>query len=92
MKLGLQGVTVVFASGDEGVNGNHGGGCSGNQSTIFGAVAPASCPYVTSVGGTTLPNGSYPGDAEIASVGFSSGGGFSNIWEAPSYQHDAVST
>ena len=43
---------------------------------------PASCPFVTSVGGTT---GINPERA----VNFSSGG-FSNIWSRPSWQQEAV--
>jgi tripeptidyl-peptidase-1 len=44
---------------------------------------PASCPYVTSVGGTRYI------EPEVA-VFFSSGG-FSNVWARPAYQDQAVS-
>ncbi|KHN98389.1 Peptidase S8/S53, subtilisin/kexin/sedolisin [Metarhizium album ARSEF 1941] len=91
MKLGLQGSSIVFASGDGGVAGGHGGECLGNKSDIFNPASPASCPYVTSVGATLLPPGSAPGDAESATERFGSGGGFSNIWTAPDYQKTAVS-
>lgn len=92
MKLGLQGTTLLFASGDGGVAGLHGHVCLGKDYDIFQPLTPASCPYVTTVGGTTLPSGSVPGDAEEATTSFASGGGFSNIWPAPNYQRDAISS
>ncbi|CEJ94487.1 hypothetical protein VHEMI10013 [[Torrubiella] hemipterigena] len=61
MKLGLQGTTVVVASGDAGVAGRHGDGCINGGSdrhhhnTVFNPAMPASCPYVTSVGSTIIP-------------------------------------
>lgn len=91
MKLGLQGTSIVFASGDDGV-ARRSGPCLGPKRNIFTPGEPASCPYVTSVGATTLPSGKEPGDAETAVTSFSSGGGFSNIWTTPSYQANAVSS
>lgn len=91
MKLGLQGTTLVFSSGDGGVAGGHGNVCLGSDKSIFSPSAPGSCPYVTSVGSTTLPAGSKIGDPETATSRFSSGGGFSNTWAQPAYQKDAVS-
>ncbi|KAG8409357.1 hypothetical protein J3459_017535 [Metarhizium acridum] len=91
MKLGLQGSSIVFASGDGGVAGGHGGDCLGNGD-IFNPASPASCPYVTSVGATLLPPGSSPGAPESATERFGSGGGFSNIWTSPDYQKAAVSS
>lgn len=59
---------------------------------IFSPDFPATCPYVTVVGGTTLPTGANVAiDAEVAVTRFPSGGGFSNIYEIPSYQASAVS-
>lgn len=56
MKLALQGVTVVVASGDTGVQGQF--GCLENfdNSTARGFAPgfPASCPYVTAVGATQV--------------------------------------
>lgn len=89
MKLGLQGVSVVYASGDGGVAGGHGGDCLGSKRDIFNPAHPSSCPYITSVGSTVIPRG---GSAEVATSRFASGGGFSNIWETPSYQSAAVSS
>jgi tripeptidyl-peptidase I len=58
---------------------------------IFSPDFPATCPYITTVGATTLPLGANAStDAEVAVTRFGSGGGFSNIYPIPSYQSDAV--
>ncbi|KAH9019209.1 subtilisin-like protein [Lactarius hengduanensis] len=76
LMLGARGASVLFASGDYGVGQ---GGC-----TRFTPVFPATCPYVTAVGGTTSS------DPEVgASL---SGGGFSEYFGRPAYQQQAVST
>jgi tripeptidyl-peptidase-1 len=81
-QLGTRGVSVIFSSGDTGV----GSACQtndGKNTTRFLPIFPASCPYVTSVGGTTnIP--------EVA-VDFSSGG-FSDVYPRPAYQDAAVSS
>jgi len=87
MKLGLQGVSVIYSSGDFGVAGN-GGACidsvtgAYNNGTkgLFNPSFPGVCPYVTSVGATQVMNGSSVRTPESASqrVIFS-GGGFSNV-------------
>jgi tripeptidyl-peptidase-1 len=80
-QLGARGVSVIFSSGDEGV----GSAClsnDGTNTTRFDPIYPASCPFVTSVGGT------YQINPERA-VSFSSGG-FSDRFARPSYQDDAV--
>ncbi|KAK0622693.1 peptidase S8/S53 domain-containing protein, partial [Immersiella caudata] len=54
LKLGLQGVTVVASTGDEGTAGRH-SECpepSSNEKRPFHVSFPASCPWVTAVGGT----------------------------------------
>lgn len=81
-QLGTRGVSVIFSSGDTGV----GSACQtndGKNTTRFLPIFPASCPYVTSVGGTTKVQ---PEQA----VSFSSGG-FSDLYDRPSYQDAAVS-
>lgn len=81
-QLGSRGVSVLFSSGDSGV----GGACitnDGSNRIHFPPQFPAACPWVTSVGATTHTS------PETA-VSFSSGG-FSDLWERPSYQNDAVS-
>ncbi|WPH02942.1 alkaline serine protease AorO [Acrodontium crateriforme] len=93
MKLGMQGVTVVLASGDSGVaarstdDGNS-DGCLGTGQ-VFSPDFPASCPYVLGVGATLL-TGDVSKDEEVAVTRFPSGGGFSNIYPTPDYQKDAV--
>lgn len=89
MKLGLIGVTTVVSSGDAGV-ADRGNYCWGPHHDIFVPDDLSSCPYITSVGSTTLPKGSKVGDAEIATNSFSSGGGFSNVFTTPSWQSNAV--
>jgi len=85
MKLGLQGVTVVLSSGDQGVAGAVGGTC-----TKFIPGFPASCPFITVVGGTGLSSTTSLTAGEIASTSYASGGGFSNVFAAPSYQSTAI--
>ena len=94
MKLGMQGVSIVIASGDSGVAGRDGddspNGCLGGG-TIFSPDFPASCPYLTALGATFLPEGADVNtDSEVAVTRFPSGGGFSNIYPIPDYQADAV--
>lgn len=98
MKLALQGVTVVYSSGDFGVAGN-GGQCINEDGTAytdgssgqFNPSFPGGCPWVTSVGATQMRNGSNVREAEVAceEVIFS-GGGFSNVFSMPDYQRTAV--
>ena len=88
MKLGLQGVSFVFSSGDSGVSSSW--GCGGTRKQqLFNPNFPSNCPYVTSVGATTL-TGSAATDHERAVTQFPSGGGFSNFFPRPSYQDAAV--
>ncbi|GAM86246.1 hypothetical protein ANO11243_042580 [Dothideomycetidae sp. 11243] len=95
MKLGMQGTSIIIASGDSGVaaRGSDDGnadGCLG-KGEVFNPDFPASCPYVTAVGATYLPPGASPqGDNEVAVTRFPSGGGFSNIYSQPSYQKSNV--
>ncbi|KAL7934123.1 peptidase S8/S53 domain-containing protein [Trichoderma chlorosporum] len=89
MKLGLRGVTVIFASGDSGVGWF--GICNDNT---FGTVTPADCPFVTAVGATNLTSSSI-NNGQVKFIEHAarlSGGGFSNIFGTPSYQADAVNS
>lgn len=94
MKLSLQGVTIVGATGDFGVAGN-GGDCiedaDGNES-IFNPLALTNCPYVLAVGSTQLAPGHHNGSEgnEIATTELFSSGGFSNIYPAPEWQKSAI--
>ncbi|KAH9068287.1 peptidase S8/S53 domain-containing protein [Lactarius deliciosus] len=87
-QLGLRGVGVLFSSGDDGAGD---GDClvqsnSGEQFVQFLPIFPATCPWVTSVGGTTGH------DPEVAAS--ISGGGFSisGYFPRQPYQADAIST
>ena len=96
MKLGMQGISVVVSSGDYGVAGFPGdptpNGCLGDGS-IFNPQFPTNCPYITSLGATFLPAGAdVTKDEEIAVNRFYSGGGFSNIYEAPDWQTSFIAT
>ncbi|KAF8264384.1 peptidase S8/S53 domain-containing protein [Lactarius quietus] len=76
LQLGARGISVLVASGDKGV------GCPVDSAGDgrFMPEFPASCPFVTSVGGT-----SYDVlRGEIAAP--FSGGGFSNYFASPPYQ------
>ncbi|KAI0740355.1 family S53 protease-like protein [Earliella scabrosa] len=79
-QLAARGASVIFSSGDGGVSGGQpNDACDGGP---FRPTFPSTCPYVTSVGGTTGIN------PEVA-VPFSSGG-FSKFFPRPSYQDAAV--
>ncbi|KAI9455152.1 tripeptidyl peptidase A [Lactarius psammicola] len=88
-QLGARGVSLLFSSGDGGVgDGNPDPATQtcftndGTNQTKFIPLFPASCPFVTAVGGTVhVP--------EVA-VDFS-GGGFSNYFLRPIWQQIAVS-
>ncbi|KAJ5133090.1 hypothetical protein N7448_001881 [Penicillium atrosanguineum] len=89
MKLGMQGVSVVVASGDSGVAGAS--SCLGEDGKVFNPDFPASCPYLTAVGATVIPLGAGATEHKEEAVSrFPSGGGFSNIYEHPDYQAQAV--
>lgn len=80
--LAVRGVSVLSGSGDWGP----GSTCQSNDgksTTRLLPFFPASCPWMTAVGGTT-------GYAPEKAVSFS-GGGFSDLWPQPWYQKEAVS-
>ncbi|KAG6005202.1 hypothetical protein E4U21_000331 [Claviceps maximensis] len=74
-KLGARGVSVLVSTGDFGV----GDKCPDGR---FVAQFPATCPWVTAVGGT---NGINPEKAWLHSQG-----GFSDLFHQPNYQAEAV--
>ncbi|KAH9015095.1 subtilisin-like protein [Lactarius pseudohatsudake] len=85
-QLGTRGASVLFSTGNDGVG--H-GNClvrdnSGNSWFQFRPTFPSTCPWVTSVGGTTGYN------PEVAAS--LSGGGFSVYFPRPPYQNNAVPT
>ncbi|KAH8995561.1 subtilisin-like protein [Lactarius hatsudake] len=80
-QLGARGVSVLLSAGDDGV----GKDCKDEFGNVrFANSFPASCPYLTAVGGTT------DHDPEVAAP--LSGGGFSDHFPRPAYQDVAVST
>jgi len=80
-KAGARGITLLYASGDEGANEKGG---------KFVPEGPGSSPYVTAVGGTKpATNWPKPGAGSEEAIGLSSGG-FSAYWPIPDYQKDAV--
>jgi tripeptidyl-peptidase-1 len=85
MKAGAQGLSILFASGDQGVCGRE--GCGGLFSaTRFKPDFPAASPYITAVGGTDFVTYQV-GDEQAWQSG---GGGFSDTFDIPAYQADAV--
>jgi len=78
--LGIRGISLLESSGDEGV----GAGClsQDGKKPQFNPIFPATCPYITSVGGTVQF------DPVQAWVG--SSGGFSYYFKQPWYQAAAV--
>ncbi|KAK0512051.1 hypothetical protein JMJ35_005179 [Cladonia borealis] len=102
LKLGLMGTTVIVSVSDHGTASGRGSFCiddrTGNATGgRFSPTFPSSCPWVTSVGGTQMPQ---PTDLrtlaattnetafrkELSKQILSSGGGFSNVFLAPPYQ------
>ncbi|THV08230.1 tripeptidyl peptidase A [Dendrothele bispora CBS 962.96] len=88
-QLGARGVSLMFSSGDGGVGDGDDNPATqtcltndGKNQTKFIPGFPASCPFVTAVGGTEFI------EPEIAV--FFSGGGFSNFFARPAYQDEAV--
>lgn len=79
-QLGARGVSVLVAAGDSGVGGS--GDCVVDGVKEFAVSFPASCPWVTTVGGTS---GQAPEAAWT-----DGGGGFSSLFGQPSYQADTV--
>ncbi len=92
----LQGQSVVAASGDSGSEDCY-NPLSSTGSKRLAVDDPASQPYVTGVGGTTLAIGSTPqetvwntqsGSQNLGEPG-AGGGGVSSLWPMPTYQSSA---
>eukprot|EP01133_Synstelium_polycarpum_P014079 gene14079-16595_t len=90
MKLGLLGITVIVASGDNGAPGELYQEC---RDAHLSATFPGSSPFVTSVGATMVPDNSKPHHEVPASFPealITTGGGFSAYSAMPEYQASAV--
>lgn len=86
--LTKRGTTVLHSSGDGGSTGGQRGNCrsrDGKNTKTTMPTFPASCPWVTGVGGSS--HGSNP----TQGIGFSSGG-FSYYFDQPSWQASAASS
>jgi len=79
-QIGARGISVLFASGDQGVWGRSGHG------SRFHPDFPGASPYITTVGGTDFVTDKI-GDEMAWSAG---GGGFSDTFAMPSYQSEVV--
>ncbi|KAF7318745.1 Peptidase S53 domain-containing protein [Mycena chlorophos] len=96
-KLGLMGMTFLYPAGDHGVAGVDGfclnsTGQEDPNGQIFMPVFPASCPYVTALGGTQLAGGKTVLHKDAETTWVHTGGGFSNYFAMPSYQRSAVTS
>ncbi|KAH8985706.1 subtilisin-like protein [Lactarius akahatsu] len=80
--LGSLGVSILVSSGNDGIGQ---GTCMNKDGMVrFIPTFPATCPWVTVVGGTT--------DYEPEAAAVFSGGGFSDHFERPLYQRRSVPT
>jgi len=84
MQAGTQGLSILFASGDQGVCGREGCGLFRHS---YHPDFPAASPYVTAVGGTDFATAGVIGAEKTWADG---GGGFSDTFAIPSYQASAV--
>ncbi len=94
-EMAAQGQTVAAAAGDSGASD-----CLGYRATrtnpLAGAIGvddPASQPYVTGVGGTTISDAATIDSSPSSQVVWDTadvegtGGGVSSIWPRPTYEH-----
>lgn len=105
IKMGLRGISVLVASGDDGVTGLRPklrNVSPEDLCTQSGPQWPSSSPYITTVGATML----LPYNPQVAQMFFltkeeivcsaemggiiTTGGGFSNVYAIPKYQRRAV--
>jgi len=86
MKAGTMGLSVLFASGDQGVCGREGCGLFKHK---YHPDFPAASPYITAVGGTDFATKGVIGDEKAWNDG---GGGQSDTFDIPSYQATAVAS
>ncbi|KDN41339.1 subtilisin-like protein [Tilletiaria anomala UBC 951] len=89
-KLTAQGTTILFASGDNGVDAVQSSSAP-SCSSGFHPTYPSGCQYILSIGGTQNFGPERATDPSLTG-GFYSGGGFSNAFTIPSFQKSAVST
>jgi subtilase family serine protease len=87
-------ITLLAASGDTGSAAVGSILCGGTRPYFLGVLTPASDPLVMSVGGTHLDadvdTGRYISETTWNDIYGASGGGFSSVFQRPSYQGTAV--
>lgn len=86
-KAGAKGLSLMFASGDQGACGRS--GCGSIRPKKFHPDFPAANPYITAVGGTDFAKKGVIGEETSWSA---SGGGFSDTFDVPAWQSNAVDT
>src|SRR5258708_37976387 len=84
-KLTAQGMTIVVSSGDSGVNGQ---GSTSSTCPPFIPTYPSGCQYILSVGATQGFSPEVATGTDVAGV--YGGAGFSNYFQRPPYQENAV--
>lgn len=102
MKSAMKGITVVISAGDAGSQGSHlADFCKIDKCSQFLANFPASSPYVTAVGATSIDTGARDLKTSkyreiVTSIEdgalITSGGGFSVLFPRPTYQDKAVAS
>ncbi|KAI3330031.1 tripeptidyl-peptidase 1 precursor [Ustulina deusta] len=99
-QVGARGTSLLFSSGDAGV-GPYGECVSndGKNTDKFLPDFPTSCPYITAVGATknfepeeVAYRPAFVGPDGVHHGNYTSGGGFSNIFDTPYYQKDVVTS
>lgn len=102
MKAALGGISILVSAGDHGVQGSPLAQmfCNISSCNKFITMFPASSPYVTAVGATTIATEAKRGNQWKETVTstrdpralITSGGGFSDLYDMPEYQHKAVAS
>ena len=97
-QMAAQGMAVFIALGDHGAYNVGSGDCVTGSGIGPQVLAPATQPYITSAGGTTLTTSStqgYVSEAvwnDLAGGGGATGGGVSAFWSIPAYQKGLTAT
>jgi kumamolisin len=89
-QMASQGQSLFCASGDNGDQACNSRDSQGNCVYTFGVTDPASQPWCTAVGGTTVTTVSAGGAWQSETAWSGSGGGVSTIWTLPYYQSAGV--
>ena len=82
--LAAMGITLIATAGDVGVSVGE------NLACTYSPIWPASSPYVLSVGVTRLVDGIETSCSRGAGDAITTGGGFSTLYEQPSWQAAVV--